>query len=99
VRSGPISAELIETPWRKMPVGTTFKGQVYVREDRVYGRFTEVTLPGGNPMPVCMEFKQDGELGALITGGTRENPFITSVQSLMVTDEFQQKPDPWGKLK
>jgi serine/threonine protein kinase len=92
VRSGPISTELIERPWGEMPIGTVFKGQLYVREARVYGRFTEVTLPGEAPMPVCMELMQDTlGIGAPTYGGTPENPNISSALNLMVTDEFQKQ--------
>ncbi|MFY0575361.1 hypothetical protein ACN28S_14235 [Cystobacter fuscus] len=104
VKSGPVVAEpkilplpISNVPWNTqelIPKRTIFKGQIYTRENRVYGRFTEVTLPGEKPMPICMEMDDGGldEPGVEIYGGTRGNPKIAPSALLRTMPEFRPIP-------
>jgi serine/threonine-protein kinase len=85
--SGP-TEELPQIPKR-----TIFRGQLYTRENRVYGRFTEIILPGQKPMPVCMELKTGSKiLGIYTVGGTRDNPEASPIQTLKTVRELDPIP-------
>jgi serine/threonine-protein kinase len=51
---GPISAELDAT-WGKLPENSVLTGKLYVKKDRVYGRFTQVWTPQGTSFFICAE--------------------------------------------
>jgi serine/threonine-protein kinase len=51
---GPISAEL-DANWGKLPYNSVLTGKLYVRKDRVYGRFTQVWTPQGTSFFICAE--------------------------------------------
>ncbi|ATB38181.1 hypothetical protein CYFUS_003614 [Cystobacter fuscus] len=104
VKSGPVITEpkilplpISNVPQRTqdaIPRRTIFKGQLYTRENRVYGRFTEVTLPGEKPMPICMEMDDGGldEPGVETYGGTRSNPLLPPAVRLRTMPEFRPIP-------
>jgi serine/threonine-protein kinase len=57
---GPISAELTSN-WGKLPENTVLTGRLYVRKDRVYGRFTQAWTPQGTSFFICAElWERDG---------------------------------------
>ncbi len=53
VREGAITVETIEE-LGQLPQGTSLTGQLFFREGRVHGRFTQARLPDGDPLPVCL---------------------------------------------
>ena len=92
VRSGPISTEVREVFQKDtVPLKSIIKGRLYVREGIVYGRFTELIMPGEEPVPVCMDMRGWGsDPGTLTNEGKREDPLIGSRQALVFVDEFEQ---------
>jgi eukaryotic-like serine/threonine-protein kinase len=52
VQEGPVSITLL-APWERMPSKTVISGRLVFGPERVYGRFTEAHLPGGESVPVC----------------------------------------------
>jgi len=62
VREGEVIVEMLGT-WGRLPDHTRFKGQVIFGSGRVYGRFTEALLPGGETVPVCLEWVSTSGLG------------------------------------
>ncbi len=106
VKSGPVIGEpkILPLPNSNMPQNrqeaipkrTIFKGQLYTREKRVYGRFTEVILPGEKPMPICMEMDDGGrdEPGWPTAPQTRDihNPAMSSSVLLRTVPEFRPIP-------
>ncbi|WNG16268.1 serine/threonine protein kinase [Cystobacter fuscus] len=103
VKPGPITAQPkvrifppgsgMRHPLPLIPKRTIFRGQLYTRENRVYGRFTEVTRPGEEPMPICMELDESSKTRGIETsGGTRDNPEVFPVQSLEQVREFRPIP-------
>ena len=69
VRTGPITSELAQAPTKKL-YGARLHGQLWVGEDRIYGRYGTLQLPGGGSMPVCMQIVTEG-LGAEPFEGTQ----------------------------
>jgi len=72
VREGDTTLKLI-LDWGKLPQKTLLSGRLIFGEGRVYGRFTEAKVPGGETFKVCLEArdleggrgiprKADGEL-------------------------------------
>jgi serine/threonine-protein kinase len=56
VRDGEKVIWAMLDPWAsRVPVGTRFHGQLWVR-DRLYGRFDRMVQPDGKQLPVCLEF-------------------------------------------
>ncbi|HEX5754044.1 MAG TPA: serine/threonine-protein kinase [Archangium sp.] len=92
VREGEISAEIIG-PWGLFPDWTIFTGRLYFGAERVYGRFTKATLPGGETVPVCLQMMTIGvypPLGvALETGSTAARPIIHSSVSVQAVERFE----------
>jgi serine/threonine protein kinase len=54
VNEGAATAQLSGTRG-KLPANTFFDGSLHFGPDRVYGRFTQARLPGGETLPVCIE--------------------------------------------
>ncbi len=54
---GPISVELTSN-WGKLPENSVLTGRLYVRKDRVYGRFTQAWTPQGTSFFICAELWQ-----------------------------------------
>ena len=90
VRSGPMTLELAFFPWDKVPQGAIFKGQLYLMGDVVYGRFTEMRIPGEKPMPVCMMATEISSVGIIVRGGPRERPLVSPTTYLMIVEEFDE---------
>ena len=76
VREGEVTVELLGT-WGLLPEHTRFKGQVFFGARRVYGRFTQALLPGGETVPVCLEWLSPDALGIeMEPGGTAKEARI-----------------------
>jgi serine/threonine protein kinase len=56
-RAGPINFFLIDA-FGDLPSDTRLSGQLFIGEQRIYGRFTEAQLPDGRTFPVCMELSE-----------------------------------------
>ncbi|HSP79300.1 MAG TPA: serine/threonine-protein kinase, partial [Myxococcaceae bacterium] len=69
VQEGPIRVEFLG-PWGKLPEGSFLSGRLIIGPERVYGRFTEAWLPGGERLPVCFALvpTAGGEQGLPIRG-------------------------------
>ena len=69
VREGEVTVEMLGT-WGLLPEHTRFRGQVFFGTGRVYGRFTEALLPGGETVPVCLEWLSPNALGIEMEPGS-----------------------------
>jgi serine/threonine-protein kinase len=93
VSQGPMRLKLL-SPWSKMPGGSIVVGESFIGKDRVYGRFTQVQLPDGETLPVCMELAEVPQrrvriLGApMEPGSTSDNPRVWTVLDVLVVDRF-----------
>ncbi|HZH78716.1 MAG TPA: hypothetical protein VEY88_21990, partial [Archangium sp.] len=87
VKEGPVMTWLVG-PWDPLPNNTPLFGKIFISTNRVYGRFTEAHLPGGEVVPVCMEMMRDGDLGVpMLEGSTPERALIES--SYFVTSVYR----------
>ena len=62
IREGEVSVEMV-ADWGRLPAHTRFRGQAIFGTGRVYGRFTEALLPGGEIVPICLEWVSTSGLG------------------------------------
>jgi serine/threonine-protein kinase len=74
-----------------LPNQTRLTGQLFVKEGRVYGRFTQAQTPGGDTYPVCMELLDTAyRVGVeLEPGGGPGNMLVTTVAHARVVDRFR----------
>ncbi|HYO69502.1 MAG TPA: hypothetical protein VEU33_25830, partial [Archangium sp.] len=80
VRDGhEVRAEIIGR-YRRLPDRTTFDGHLYVREGRVYGRFTAAHVPSGETVPVCLEVMT---IGGEHPRGTEADPGSTASEAIL----------------
>jgi serine/threonine-protein kinase len=69
VRKGPGAVIMLSQPWGDAPRGTELTGELFFGEERVYGRFTQARIRGGDPFPVCVQLRAgDDTLGLPILG-------------------------------
>jgi hypothetical protein len=84
VREGDVTVEL-GTSWRELPQRTLLTGRVFFGTGRVYGRFTRAHLPGGESLPVCLEWLSPDGVGIKMEPGSTEQeariPFDTYVRA------------------
>lgn len=71
IREGEVTVELW-TDWGLLPADTRFRGQAIFGTGRVYGRFTEALLPGGERVPICLEWVSPSGLGREMEPGSTE---------------------------
>jgi serine/threonine-protein kinase len=65
VREGDTTLDLVGD-WGKLSQDTLLSGRLIFGEKRVYGRFTEARMPGGEPFKVCLEMRDvEGGRGAI----------------------------------
>jgi serine/threonine-protein kinase len=65
VREGPGTTVEYDHTDTKLPDGTTLSGELFLGEERVYGRFTEAHTPTRRTYPVCMVLTdRSGDVGA-----------------------------------
>ncbi|HYO59852.1 serine/threonine-protein kinase [Archangium sp.] len=69
VREGDVTVELLGS-WGRLPDYTRFTGQVIFGTGRVYGRFTRAHLPGGETVPVCLQWVSPSGLGVEMEPGS-----------------------------
>jgi serine/threonine-protein kinase len=92
VSQGPMRLKLIR-PWEDLPRGSIVIGESLIGKERVYGRFTQIQLPNGETLPVCMEFvdrsTRAGKTGANMgPGSTPENPTMWNIHDVEVVERF-----------
>jgi serine/threonine-protein kinase len=77
-------------PWGRFPDEITFSGRLYFSRDRVYGRFTQATLPGGETVPVCLQMRRNQTLGVpLEPESTRNKVFIHVAALVEIVNRFE----------
>jgi serine/threonine-protein kinase len=90
-KPGPITARNIG-PWGLFPDPTLFFGELFIRKNRVYGRFTEAQLPNGEVVPICLQMVENADLGVPpIPGGTAKNPNVGASVSVEAVSRFDDK--------
>lgn len=76
VREGEVTVEM-PLSWHHFPSHTILSGRVFFGSGRVYGRFTRAHLPGGESLPVCMEWLSTDGLGIkMLPGSTAQEARI-----------------------
>uniref|UniRef100_UPI00286A8740 serine/threonine protein kinase n=1 Tax=Archangium sp. TaxID=1872627 RepID=UPI00286A8740 len=61
VHKGPGTVILLTDPWGDTPVGTELTGELFFGDERVYGRFTQARIRGGDPFPICVQLRANDE--------------------------------------
>ncbi|WPB77170.1 hypothetical protein KYC5002_50355 [Archangium violaceum] len=81
--------------WRRgervaLPNNTRLSGRLYVKEGRVFGRFTEARTPLGVTYPVCLELLDtDDEVGLELRPGSAPGKMLVDpVVQVRVVDRF-----------
>ncbi len=74
-----------------LPNETRFSGRLYVKEGRVYGRFTEARTPNGVTYPVCMELLDTSNRVGLVLqpGSERGTMMVAPTAQVRVVDRFK----------
>jgi eukaryotic-like serine/threonine-protein kinase len=90
VQEGYIEARLIG-PLGGMPRHSMLDGRFVFGEQRVYARFTEVRLPDGQRVPICIESWEEGRRGSEVMERTSEPRVIKifSVVRVKAVDRFK----------
>ncbi|WP_257462160.1 serine/threonine protein kinase [Archangium lipolyticum] len=83
VREGDFS--IIPLPgWGDIPSGTAMSGRLVFGKNQVYGRFTQMRLPSGETLPICLELSRYGERGVPMDAkSTRDRVLIATVFDLI----------------
>jgi serine/threonine-protein kinase len=91
VREGAFS--IVPLPgWGDIPSGTVMSGRLIFGKNQVYGRFTEMRLPGGEVLPICLELSRYGERGVpMDSRSTREQVLISTVFDLIPLPNYMYK--------
>ena len=88
VKEGPVMARTVGA-WKVLPNNTALLGRIFIGTNRVYARFTEAHLPGGEVVPVCMEMTRNGDVGVpMLEGSTPERALIDSIDRVRSVDRF-----------
>jgi len=88
VKEGPVRVWTIGA-WKPLPNNTPLFGRIFIGTNRVYARFTEAHLPGGEVVPVCMEIGRDRDVGVpMRKGSTPERVLIDSTASVESVHRF-----------
>ncbi len=76
---------------RALPTNTRLSGRLYVKEGRVYGRFTEARTPLGVTYPVCLELLDtDDNVGLELKPGSAPGKMMVApVVVVRVVDRFK----------
>jgi serine/threonine-protein kinase len=74
-----------------LPGDTRLSGRLYVREGRVYGRFTEARTPTGETYPMCLELLDtDDKVGMELQPGSEPGKMMVDpVAVVRVVDRFK----------
>jgi serine/threonine-protein kinase len=79
VHKGPGATILLARRWGDAPPGTELTGELFFGEERVYGRFTQARIRGGDWFPVCVQLRaNDDTLGLIIRGRTAANTALVT---------------------
>ncbi len=76
----------------KLEHHTVLSGRLYIRHERVYGRFTQATTPGGQTFKVCLElYQRGGALGLFRAdpGGPADSAMVEAAQRVKAVKHFQ----------
>ena len=94
VREGPGTTVDYDETDTKLPGGTTLSGELFLGEERVYGRFTKAHTPNGRTYPVCMVLTdRSSRVGALLSDvrpGEGPDTFrLFSLQRVQAVERFE----------
>ena len=78
VREGEIHNVALGYKWGKLREGTLFSGRLFFGKDRVYGLLTQLHLPAGETLPICLELRQDDPGTEILPRSTSKNVWIIS---------------------
>jgi serine/threonine-protein kinase len=78
VREGEIRNVPLGYKWGKLREGTLFSGRLFFGKDRVYGLFTQLHLPDGETLPVCVELVQEKPGTQILPRSTSRNVWISA---------------------
>ncbi len=88
VKEGPITA-MNNGAWARLPGDTLFFGHIYFGQERLFVRFTQAQLPGGERIPVCLQVINNQKLGVpLAPGSTRKTVLLFPSVSVETVDRF-----------
>jgi serine/threonine protein kinase len=94
VREGPGTRVIVDQTGTKLPRGTILFGELFLSEERVYGRFTKAHTPGGHTYPVCMVLTDRsarvGALGSDVRPSEEPGTFrLFSLQRVQAVERFE----------
>jgi serine/threonine-protein kinase len=74
-----------------LPGYTRLTGRLFVKEGRVYGRFTQAHTPGGDTYPMCLELLDtDNNVGLELEPGSGPGSILVGpVAQVRVVDRFK----------
>jgi len=88
---GPMRLKALSN-WIKLPKGSVVVGESFIGKNLVYGRFTQVQLPDGETLPVCMELAHGDHTEKpgveMDPESTSDNPLMFTVLNVKVVDRF-----------
>ena len=88
VKEGPITARTIGD-WAGLSGRTVFSGRIYFGKERLYVRFTQAELSGGERLPVCVQVMTNQKLGMpLAPGSTRKTVLMYPSISVETVHRF-----------
>lgn len=88
-QAGPTQVFLLDG-WGDLPSYTRLSGQLFLGEQRIYGRFTEAQLPDtGRTFPVCMELDEAGRGMAPSQQSTPEKMLIWEASYVRAVKRFE----------
>jgi serine/threonine-protein kinase len=76
VREGELHNVPLGYKWGKLREGTLFSGRLFFAKDRAYALFTQLHLPDGGSVPVCLEMTQEKPGTPILSRGTSRNVWI-----------------------
>ncbi|WP_309896230.1 protein kinase domain-containing protein, partial [Archangium sp.] len=90
VSEGPATVNLIGG-WGILPGESPVQGELIFWKGRVYGWFTQVRLPGGELVPICMQLESNEGFGLMmLPGSTSEKARIYNVMNLSTVSYFHR---------
>jgi serine/threonine-protein kinase len=78
VREGEIHNVPLGYKWGKLRERTLFSGRLFFGKDRVYGLLTQLHLPDGETVPVCLELIQEKPGTEILPRSTSRNVWINA---------------------
>jgi serine/threonine-protein kinase len=88
---GPMRVKAL-SQWRKLPEGSVLVGESFIGKNLFYGRFTQVQLPDGETLPVCMEVAHGDHSEKpglpMDPERTTDHPLMFTVLNVKVVDRF-----------